>query len=86
MVDINSIIISEKNHTPPKDYYSSFEILAKLSIIPEDFATRLAPCTGLRNRLVHEYDKIQDEVVFDSIRELLKMVIEYIEYVNKYIK
>jgi uncharacterized protein YutE (UPF0331/DUF86 family) len=51
MVDVNSIIISEHHHRPPKDYYSSFEIVGKLGVIPEDFAIRLAPCTGLRNQL-----------------------------------
>jgi uncharacterized protein YutE (UPF0331/DUF86 family) len=63
MVDINSIIISEMNHVPSKDYYSSFEIIGELGVIPINFAMELAPCTGMLNRLVHEYDKIQDKVV-----------------------
>ncbi|MGV8980678.1 type VII toxin-antitoxin system HepT family RNase toxin [Clostridium sp.] len=84
MVDINSIIISEMNHPPSKDYYSSFEIIGELEILPKDFASELAPCTGMRNRLVHEYDKIQDKIVFDSIKQLIEMVNRYIEYINKH--
>jgi len=74
MIDINSIIISEMNHVPPKDYYSSFEIVGELGVIPVSFAKELAPCTGMRNRLVHEYDKIQDRIVFESIKAVIEMV------------
>ncbi|MBU3215953.1 DUF86 domain-containing protein [Clostridium estertheticum] len=84
MVDINSILISEMNHAPSKDYYSSFEIIGELGVIPINFATELAPCTGMRNRLVHEYDKIQDKIVFDSIKKVIEMVNMYIEYINKH--
>jgi len=84
MVDINSIIISEMNHAPAKDYYSSFEIIGELGVIPINFANELAPCTGMRNRLVHEYDKIQDKIVFDSIKKVIEMVNQYIEYISKH--
>ena len=84
MVDINSLIASEKNHPPPKDYYSSFEILGKLDILPGNFAQKLAPCTGMRNRLVHEYDKIVDRIVFESIPGLIDMVIEYMKCIVSY--
>lgn len=85
MVDINSIIISEMNHVPPKDYYSSFEIIGEIGIIPVEFAKELAPCTGMRNRLVHEYDKILDEIIFDSIKSIIEMSNKYIEYIKIHI-
>jgi len=83
MVDINSIIIAQMNHTPPKDYYSSFEIVGQLGVIPKEFAKELAPCTGMRNRLVHEYDKIEDRIVFESIRLLIKLANSYIGYIKQ---
>jgi uncharacterized protein YutE (UPF0331/DUF86 family) len=84
MVDINSIIISQKNCPPPKDYYSSFEQLGLLGILSRDFASSLAPCTGMRNRLVHEYDRIDDQIVFDSIGKLLEMVNQYIGFIHDF--
>lgn len=84
MVDINSIIIAEMNHVPPKDYYTSFEIVGELGIIPIKFAKELAPCTGMRNRLVHEYDKIQDEIVFQSIKSVIEMINKYIELIKNH--
>ncbi len=86
MVDINSVIISQKNLPPPKDYYSSFERLGTISALPLDFAGGLAPCTGMRNRLVHEYDRIDDRIVFDSIPKLLEMVDQYIAFIHQYLE
>lgn len=86
MVDINSIIISEKNLPPPKDYYSSFELLGSANVLPQDFAKNLAPCAGMRNRLVHEYDQIDDQIIFESIPKLLDMVDQYIAYIYEFLK
>lgn len=86
MVDINSVIISEKNLPPPKDYYSSFELLGSVNVLPSDFANNLAPCTEMRNRLVHEYDRIDDQIIFDSIPKLLGMVDQYIAYIYEFLK
>ena len=85
MVDINSVIISQNNLPPPKDYYSSFETLGTINVLPANFALALAPCTGMRNRLVHEYDKIDDLVVFNGISKLIDMVNEYIEHINHFL-
>ena len=86
MVDINSVVISQKNLPPPKDYYSSFEILGTIDVIPTDFALALAPCTGMRNRLVHEYDRIDDLLVFNGISKLIEMVNVYIKHINHFLK
>jgi uncharacterized protein YutE (UPF0331/DUF86 family) len=83
MVDINSLLIVRENHPPPKDYFASFTILGEVGILPRSFAAELAPCTGMRNRIVHEYDKIEDQIVFDSIPKLLDMVVEYTSIINK---
>jgi uncharacterized protein YutE (UPF0331/DUF86 family) len=85
MVDINSIIISAKNQPPPKDYFSSFETMGKLNVLSKDFASELAPCTGMRNRLVHEYDKIEDQIVFESITKLIEATTQYIKLIKDYI-
>lgn len=82
MVDVNSMIIAEEKQPPPKDYYVSFEIMNKLGYIPQQFAEELAPCTGMRNRIVHEYDKIEDDIVFSNIPKLLQMATEYINLIN----
>ena len=82
MVDINAMIIAEEKYPPPKDYYLSFEMMGELGYLTPQFAQELAPCTGMRNRIVHEYDKIEDQIVFSSIPKLLQAATEYIRLIN----
>ncbi len=86
MVDINSLLILGYNHAPPKDYFTSFTILGELGILPPDFASELASSTGMRNRIVHEYDKIENRIVFESIPKLLDMVMVYTGLINNFLK
>jgi uncharacterized protein YutE (UPF0331/DUF86 family) len=65
MIDINYHLITDAGYAPPRDYYDSFIQLAKLGILSADFATRIAACAGLRNRLVHEYDEIDPRRAVD---------------------
>src|SRR5581483_10722054 len=58
MIDLNYYLIVESGHPPPRDYYESFTLLAKLRVLPAAFASRIASSAGVRNRLVHEYDEI----------------------------
>jgi uncharacterized protein YutE (UPF0331/DUF86 family) len=40
---------------------------------------------GLRNRLVHEYDAIDDSVVYASVGQAVKLYTEYIRAIKEYI-
>ena len=80
--DINGHIIVDKGHNPPNDYYQSFIKLGELNLIDQDLAKELAPSTGLRNRLVHEYEEIDNEIVFKSIDKALKLYRDYIKQIE----
>lgn len=56
MVDINNHFIRRLYFNVPDSFQSTFIVLAKNNILPYDFAERLAPIVGLRNRLVHRYE------------------------------
>jgi len=84
-IDINTHIITSSGHTPPDDYYESFIKIGELGVIEIQFAEKLAPSAGLRNRLVHEYDDIQDSIVYDSISFAENLYPKYIQAVERYI-
>lgn len=54
-------------------------------IIPQDFANRILPMAGLRNILVHEYSKIDLNIIYrqlqnlDDFRTFQKHIIEFLE-------
>lgn len=83
--DINNMILKKQGKGPSRDYYNSFIDLAENNVIDMEFAVRIAPSTGLRNILVHEYQKIDDEIVFNSINNVKKYYLEYIDVISKYL-
>lgn len=67
MIDINFHLLTEAGHPPPADYYGSFMALAQLKILDSEFATRIAGCTGLRSRIVHEYNDLDSAKVYEAL-------------------
>ena len=87
-IDINEHIIAEQataETSLPKDYRETFLRLVELKIYPIDFAENIAKSVGTRNLLVHEYNKIDYERVYSSIKDCLKDYHIYINYILKYI-
>ena len=86
MIDVNYHLITEAGHAPPRDYYESFTQLAKLRILPPPFASQIAACAGLRNRLVHEYDEIDPQRVYEGLRAAVRDIPEYLRRVQQYLE
>ena len=84
-IDINTHLIVELGGTVPDSYYETFLALGSLQVLSSELARSLAPSAGLRNRLVHEYDAIDDSVVYDSVGQAVKLYTEYIRAIKEYI-
>lgn len=84
--DINAHIVVKKNLKPPKDHHFSFVRLEQLGIVPQLLCQDLARSVGLRNRLVHEYESINDKIVFDSIPVALQDYRSYVSTIQAYLK
>ena len=82
-LDINNIILAYLQKPPASDYFNSFIDLAECGVLPESLAVKIAPSTGLRDRLVHEYETINDRIVFESISETIEQYIIYMKEINK---
>ena len=86
MIDINYHLITDAGHAPPRDYYDSFTQLAKLRILSPAFASQIAMCAGLRNRLVHEYDEIDPRRVQEGLLAAVRDIPEYLRHVQNYLE
>ena len=69
VLDLNMHLLAQKADKLPDDYYQSFIQLGELGILSQDLAVALAPSAGLRNRLVHEYEAIDDTIVIAAVRQ-----------------
>ena len=84
-IDINIHLIVELGGTVPESYYESFLELGSFHVLGAELARSLAPSAGLRNRLVHEYDAIDDSIVYDSVDQVMTLYTEYVRMINNYV-
>jgi uncharacterized protein YutE (UPF0331/DUF86 family) len=85
-LDVNAHIIAEQGATIPEDYYGGFIALGTLTVVSEPLALELAPSAGLRNRLVHEYEAIDDAKVLAAIATMLTLYPKFIEAVEAFLE
>lgn len=88
-IDINQHIISEfvsKNTTAPKDYKETFSGLADLKIYPKEFSDKISKSVGTRNALAHEYDNINYNEVYSSMKDCLRDYHQYCQYILDFLK
>lgn len=81
-VDVNSHLLRATGADPPTDYYESFIGVGRAGILELSLAEALAPSAGLRNRLVHEYDEIEDGIVLESVGEALRLFPRYVSAIE----
>ena len=85
MIDVNYHLLTESGEAPPRDYYESFVALPRIGVLEADFARRLAPCAGLRNRIVHVYDDLDPGRVYDALRAALAEVPAYLAGIRSFL-
>ena len=68
-----------KNHKLglPKDSRESFRLLAMARVIPHELAGRLEGMVGFRNVLVHEYQRMDIELMVKVIEHHLDDLVEF---------
>lgn len=86
-LDINQHIIAESGKIEvPNDYRDTFLALPRIKILPEKFTKKIAMSVGLRNILVHNYRKLNEEIFYNSIKACLRDYTKYCNYILKYLK
>jgi uncharacterized protein YutE (UPF0331/DUF86 family) len=84
-LDINAHLIAELGSGIPEEYYGWFLKIGELGIVSPELAGPLAPSAGLRSRLVHEYEALDDTKVLGSIGTLLELYPRYVQAVEAYL-
>ena len=83
IIDVNTALIKQSGFELPEDYQSTFDVLAQNKILLQSFALRLAPCVGLRNRLVHRYEEIDKDKALQMIYKEKEDFVEYVKLIQK---
>ncbi|MBU4141394.1 DUF86 domain-containing protein [Patescibacteria group bacterium] len=87
-IDINQHIVAERGKGDEKirGYEDTFYVISDLGVYGKEFAKKIAPSAGLRNRLVHEYNDTKQEIIYKSVGDAVKQYAEYCDYILKFLK
>lgn len=86
-IDVNQHLIAElgKGNERVRGYEDTFFVLADFNIYPRNFAQKIAPSAGLRNRLVHEYNDTKVEIIYKSVADAISQYTKYCNYILKFL-
>ena len=76
-IDIAAHKVSDEGWGLPGTQSEIFDILTDKGLISRDFAGRLIGMVGFRNRVVHEYEKLNLEIVYKVWQERPRDVEEF---------
>ena len=66
-VDLAFLAIKELGLKLPEEDKEAFDILANAKAISPELAVRLKQAKGMRNILAHDYGRVDDRLVFESL-------------------
>ena len=76
ITDLVSMIVKDVKLIP-KDDYSNINIIKNRKIISADLAAKLREANGLRNRIVHDYNGLDNEIAYNRLTNLLEYFQEF---------
>lgn len=82
-IDLADAYISYRKYRKPTDMKEIFEILYENDIIGPELNRKLGEMTGFRNALVHGYDNLDYDVVFNVLYKELKDIEGFIKIIEK---
>lgn len=86
-VDVCTHLLVGTSHPAPADNYQAFlDLVEKGRAIDLTLAQALAPSAGLRNRLVHGYERIDDRLVFQAVSRTLDIFPRFVQAVSNHLQ
>ena len=82
-IDLANHTIKVRKLGLPKESKESFRLLAQNGIIPDELADKLEKMIGFRNTLVHEYRKLDINMMIDVIENHLNDLLDFTNYIVK---
>ena len=86
VIDIGNILISVTDNDKPSTYRETMITLSHIDVIPKKFSEKLSKMVGFRNILVHDYTKIDEDMIIYILKNELDDFVKYMDYVDKWLK
>ena len=85
-LDVSQHIAAHHLYDDYKQNREVYSILAQKGVLPVDLGKKFADATGLRNRLVHQYEEIDSEIVYEMIQNDLGDFDKFVDEISRYLK
>jgi uncharacterized protein YutE (UPF0331/DUF86 family) len=86
LIDINFHLITEETQETPRDYHESFLRLGPMGILSAERARRFARLAGLRNRIAHEYNGLDEALIQAAVREMVEELPSYLAELRRHLE
>ena len=84
-MDISAMLVTGLGRRVEDDY-TNVEKLREMGVVDEKLAEKLKICNGLRNWLVHRYNRVDRDLVLRSVEEVKEILLEFVERVESVLK
>jgi uncharacterized protein YutE (UPF0331/DUF86 family) len=86
VMDANGALAADGGLAPPASGRESFDVAERLRAVPPELAQRFrASYVGLRNRIVHEYETLDEALVLRAARRLVGDARSYASAVRSFL-
>lgn len=83
VIDLAEDIVSKKRLGPCDSYYEVFQVLCDNGFLNEDNLSMYKKMVGMRNKIVHEYERISKEILYMVLENNLNDFNIFIEDIRK---
>ncbi|BCB96905.1 hypothetical protein JZK55_18270 [Dissulfurispira thermophila] len=83
IIDIGKMIVADKGLKAPESNREAFYILAENDLFPVEYLNLMDKMIGMRNVIVHGYDKVEDNIVYGVLKKNIKDINKITAYLRK---
>lgn len=85
--DVNGLIVYQLGNELPESNRSTFLAVSDLGILEKDFAEKISGSAGVRNAIIHDYEKLQKKKLVEDIKKFAELYKEYIKIlIERFVK
>jgi uncharacterized protein YutE (UPF0331/DUF86 family) len=84
IMDVISMMLKDEDKVTADDYTNT-EKAVDFKLLPKKLKNSIDELNGLRNRIIHEYNGLDDHIAFNSIEEIMPEIKKITEAIKKWI-
>lgn len=86
LLDVGKLLILSENFEKPENNQEIFSILYNHKILSSRIISRISGIAGFRNVLVHDYEKIDREIIYQKLKSSLDDFVLFKKEALRYLK